>query len=163
MPGAIFLIFRALAIIDGVGKQMHPEFNPLKVIKSYSLKVLQQKYSPKNIKSEVQFSIAQVLSLFYSSPIDIKYIIQKIRSGQVLVNIKITDFEIFLKKIDTFVNKIVFVMLIIGLIIGSAIITTANIEVIISLFGIPIYSIIGFALAGLLSFWLFVYSIRKRN
>ena len=163
MPGSIFLIFRALSILDGIGKQIHPNFNPLKFIKSATFRVLKEKYSPKNLKSELQFSIAQILSLFYSSPIDLKYIIQKIRSGNISANIKITGFEIFLKKIDTFVNKIVFTLIIVALILGSAIIMLAKFESIFTLFGIPIYSLVGFAFAIILIFWLLFYTIRNRN
>ena len=27
VPGGVFLIFRALAVLEGIGKIMHPEFN----------------------------------------------------------------------------------------------------------------------------------------
>ena len=163
MPGSIFLVFRALSILDGVGKQIHPNFNPLKFIKSSTFRVLKDKYSPKNLKSELQFSVAQMLSLFYSSPIDLKYIIQKVRSGNISANIKITGFDLFLKKIDTFVNKIVYTLIIVALILGSAIIMLAKTEEIFTLFGIPIYSLIGFAFAIILVLWLLIYTIRNRN
>ncbi len=162
MPGAIFLMFRALSILDGVGKKLYPKFNPLKYIKPYTYKIIREQYSINNIKSELQFSFAQMSSLFYSSPVDLKYIIEKIRSGELKTNISIVGFDTFIKKIDVFTNKLVLSIITTALILGSSIITVAKPETMPTVFSIPIFSVVGIAIATFLILWLLIYSIRHK-
>ncbi len=162
MPGAIFLMFRALSILDGVGKKLSPKFNPLKYIKPYTYKIIKEQYSPNNIKSELQFTFAQFSSLFYSSPVDLKYIIEKIRAGELQTNISIVGFDAFLKKIDIFGNKLVLSIIITALIIGASLVVIAHPATMPTLLSIPLFSIIGIAIASVLIIWLLIYSLRNK-
>ena len=45
VPGSITLIFRALGLLEGIGKQIHPEFNVPKFVQPYGFKLLKEEYS----------------------------------------------------------------------------------------------------------------------
>jgi ubiquinone biosynthesis protein len=52
VPGSITLIFRALGLLEGIGKQIHPEFNVNAFVQPYGFKLLKEEYSLKNIAEE---------------------------------------------------------------------------------------------------------------
>ena len=163
IPGEIFLILRAIAIIEGIGHKLHPDFKTIEFIMPYGKKIFQEQYSPKNIRDEINYSLAQFLSLLYSSPLDIKYILKKVRKGELHSNVVVKGLEPLVKKLDTIANRFVLALLISALLVSSAIIMTATPADMKSFWGIPIASLIGFATALFWSIWLFFYVLRHRK
>jgi len=163
IPGQIFLLLRSLAILEGIGRKLHPDFRTMTLIEPYARKILAEQVSPQNLKTELGYSASQLLSLLNSSPTDIKYILRKLRKGEIAANISIESFDEFLKKMDSVTNRLVLAFVISSLFLASSIIMIASPEGMTSFFGIPIASIIGFALAGFWSLWLMLYILRIRN
>ena len=52
VPGGVFLIFRAFAILEGIGKKMHPNFKTYEFIKPYGQKLLTEQLKPENLAHE---------------------------------------------------------------------------------------------------------------
>ena len=84
VPGAVFLIMRALAILDGIGKIVHPEFNAFDYIRPYGVNILREQFSIENIGMELFYSGSQFMSFLYSLPLEVKSILKKIRKGKIL-------------------------------------------------------------------------------
>ena len=163
IPGEIFLIFRAIAILEGISRRLHPDFRTIEFMMPYSKKIVQEQYSPQNIKEELNYSLSQILSLLHSSPHDIKYILNKVRKGELQSNIVIKGLEPIIKKLDTIVNRFILALLVVALLISSAIITNIDNENMKNFWGIPIISIIGFVIALFCGLWLLLYIIRNRK
>ncbi len=163
IPGSIFLILRALAILEGIGSKLHPDFQTLKFIRPYGAKLIREQYSVENMKSEFSYTFSHLISFLSSSPIDLKFILKKIRNGKLHVNIEVIGYEKLIKKIDILTNRFVLTFLIISLVIASAIMINSNPAQIPFFFGMPLTSIVGFALAIFLSIILFFYVLRHRN
>jgi ubiquinone biosynthesis protein len=87
IPGAIFLILRALAILEGISKSLYPEFETINHIKPYGLKMLSEQFSFRNQRNELVYSISQGISLLYAFPAEIKSILHQIRHGELNINI----------------------------------------------------------------------------
>src|SRR5258706_12231175 len=52
VPGGVFLIFRAFAILEGIGKKLHPNFKTYEFIRPYGQKLLTEQLSPENLPQE---------------------------------------------------------------------------------------------------------------
>ena len=52
LPGSMFLILRALAILEGIGKTVHPSMNIYDFLKPYGAKIVREQYSVENISEE---------------------------------------------------------------------------------------------------------------
>lgn len=163
IPGEIFLILRALAIIEGIGKQLHPDFNIIEFILPYGKKLLIEQYSPSNIMAETQYSISQIVSLLYSSPLDLKYILKKIRKGEIYTNVELKGLESLYSKIDIFSNKLMFSFIISSIILSSSIILAVGPNTLSEFRGVPVISVIGFGIAIVLTFGLVIYSLRNNK
>jgi ubiquinone biosynthesis protein len=163
IPGSVFLIFRALAILEGIGKMIHPGFKTLDFIKPYGKKLIQEYYSIHNIKSEIKFTVLQFLSLINTAPNDLKSILKKMRYGEYKTKVELTGYDFFLKTLGSIANRIVFAFLISSLIIGSSLgLLIHSSQKVLTILEIPIYSFVGYSLAFILSIWLLLYTFRQR-
>ena len=162
IPGEIFLILRALAILEGIGHKLHPDFKIVEFMMPYGKKIVTEQFSPTNIKNELTSSLSQFLSLLHSSPVDIKYILKKVRKGQLQVNIEHKGYEPILKQKEIITNKIIFTVMISALIIASSIVLAIEPQNMTKLLGMPIISTIGYFTAIFLSVLLFLYTFRNR-
>ena len=55
IPGTIFILLRALAILEGIGRIVDPEMRITDEVKSYGFKLFKEQYSPKNLNYEIQW------------------------------------------------------------------------------------------------------------
>lgn len=164
VPGDVFLILRALAILEGIGLMLHPNFQTLEFIKPYGKKLVKEQYSTKNLSLDLYYTLTQISSLFYVVPSEIRTIIRKLRKGDMNVNIELSGFDHLSKIIDVSANKISTALIIAALVIGSSLSVnmpyhSSNIYIL----GMPLISFIGFNLALFLSIYLLLYMLRKRN
>ncbi len=165
LPGNIFLILRAFSILEGIGKELHPKFRFLDSLKPYGVRINAEQFSPKNMRSELNFAISQFASLLYTSPVDIKYILKKLRTGEFYSHIEHHGLEYPLKKLDSIANRFVFTVLIAALLLSSSIIYNSPSAIhAAKIFNIPYISFIGYTISVVLSIILMLNIFRgKRN
>ncbi|MBN4061567.1 MAG: ubiquinone biosynthesis protein [Flavobacteriales bacterium] len=123
VPPSIFLIFRAFAILEGIGKQVHPHFNTYDFIKPYGRKILEDQFSPKNIWNELSYRAEQFNDFAVAFPRDLKEIISKGKKGKLHFTINHQGYGYLLKKLDSLTNRFALAMIISSLIIAAAITT----------------------------------------
>ncbi len=163
VPRSVFLIIRTLAILEGIGKQIHPDLNIYKLVKPYGANVIKEQFSTGNMTEEVLFRLLQFDSLSQKLPNEFYDILRKTRKGELEVNLNIQRWEYLADKLNKTANKFVLVILISALIIGSSIMVSSNhiSGEVMSTEGYPYISIVGFFLAFILSIWLFWKLIRS--
>ncbi len=163
IPGTIFLLFRTLAILEGIGRIVDPDMKIVEVVKPYSFKLFKEQYSPKNLSYEFQYTLSNFISLLYSSPLDLKFILKKIKSGKIYSHIELHGLESFMRRIDVNTNKFVLTFLFAASLISGALMIDISPTRMTSFFGIPWISLISFIMASVFGFVLAIYLIRNRN
>ncbi|MDW7694284.1 AarF/ABC1/UbiB kinase family protein [Flammeovirgaceae bacterium SG7u.111] len=162
VQGSVFLILRALAILEGIGKKLHPKFEVMEFIKPYGVKVVKEQYSLKAIGLDLYYTSSQFASLLYNLPFEIRSIVRKVRKGTLHLNIDHHGYEPLLDRIDFATNKLVISLIIMGLLVSSAIsISMPFSENMPYFFGIPFISLLGLSTAIFLGVLLFFYMLRK--
>lgn len=164
VPGSTFLIFRALAILEGIGKQVHPSFNTTEFIKPFGKKLLAEKYSPKVIWEDLNFTFTQLNSLLFTMPMEIRSILQKTRKGQLRIEVKHSGYDQFLDRINSMANRLVIALITASLFIASSIIMTADVSKdAVNIDGIPYLSLVGFSAGAFLCLVLLYLMLRSRK
>lgn len=135
----------------------------INILKTYGFKIFTEQYSPKNIKYELQYSLSNFISFFYSLPLDLKFIFKKIRSDKFYSHIELHGYDKFLRTLDINSNKFVLTILFAVLMISGALTIDVPSSRMIRLLGIPLISLISFIFAAFFSFILIIYMIRHRN
>jgi ubiquinone biosynthesis protein len=158
LPGSIFLILRALAILEGIGKQISPDMNIYDQLKPYGIKILKEQYSVENIADEIFHRMTQMNSFIRTFPYEINEILKNVREGKLKIEVEDWETKKLTKKIDQSANRLVLSFLISSLMIASAIVMNAaqgpDGE-------IPTLSVIGFTTATVLSILLLRSTMKK--
>lgn len=164
VPGDIFLIFRAFAILEGIGKTIHPHFNTYDFIRPYGMKLMKEKYSPQNVWHDITQRVTQINAFMTSFPKDVREILDKTKKGKVHFEVELQGYGYLLKKMDSIANRMAITFLIVAFIVGSAITMTVDWGPEMGLInGIPEISVYGLWCAGILMALLFYSIIRRRK
>ncbi|QNH63583.1 ABC1 kinase family protein [Hymenobacter sediminicola] len=105
VPGAVFLILRALVILEGIGKVLHPRFNTFEFVRPYGARIIAEQYSADNILSEAQYTGTQLLALIQTLPADIRQIMRKVSRGDLRVRVELSGYQLLLRKADQLVSR----------------------------------------------------------
>jgi ubiquinone biosynthesis protein len=114
VPGAVFLILRALVILEGIGKVLHPRFNTFEFVRPYGARILREQYSPENILTEAEYTGTQLLALLQTLPIDLRQIMRKISKGDLRVKVELSGYTSLLRKADQLVSRTILALLLLA-------------------------------------------------
>ncbi|WP_020528801.1 ABC1 kinase family protein [Flexithrix dorotheae] len=164
VPGSIFMILRALAILEGIGNILHPNFKALEFIKPYGAKLLKEQFSVKNLGLDLYYTSSQLSALLYNLPFEIRSILKKIRKGNLNLNIDISGLDTLNKGLDYAAHTIVLGLISAALFIGTSVsINSRIVEQMPTLFGLPWLTFLGFALSAFFAVMLFFHSFRNNK
>ena len=165
VPGGVFLIFRALAVLEGIGKIMHPEFNISAFVIPYGIKIIKEQYSPKELAETFVYKSSEIFTLLNNIPSEFSTILKKTRKGDIKLRIDHQGYNGFLNGLDRMINRIILTFVIFTLVLSSSILTLAKFppEQMSDSFGIPVLSVVGFAFALVLGLVLLLAVLRSRK
>ena len=114
VPGAVFLILRALVILEGIGKVLHPNFNTFEFVRPYGAKIVKEQYSRQNLLSEAEYTGTQLLALLQTLPADVRQIVRKISKGELRLKFELVGYTTLLRKADQLVSRTILALLGVG-------------------------------------------------
>ena len=162
VPGSVFLILRALAILEGIGKQLHPHLNAYAEVAPYGKKLIREQYSPTNLANEFSWRISNVDELLSAMPLELLDIMRQVRRGELKIETRSSDQTEVLKHLDGMANRMALAMVIGFLLLSSALgLLAPESKTVTHIWGIPIFSLVCLVAAGFLSFVLLIRSWRS--
>ena len=158
-PSNLMLLSRALFVMEGLGKQLDPNFNMVEQLKPFAEQIIKDRYSPSSIAQETTQILQSYHALGKSLPKDIKEFINRVNHNKFKIDLEHRGFERLVNDLDKSTNRISFSMVIAALIIGSSLIM--QIDKGPMLFGFPILGLLGYSVAGFLGFGLAIAILRS--
>lgn len=155
----IFLMIKTLATLEGVARQLNPEFDMIARAAPFVIKVRLERYSPQRILSELTHRLSALVQLTDQLPKELLDVIRMIRQQRLRIKIEHHGLEPMLATHDQISNRISFSIIIAALLIGSALIVISKTPPFI--FGISLIGIIGFLAAAVMGVWLLIAILRK--
>jgi ubiquinone biosynthesis protein len=163
VPGGIFIVFRAFAILEGIGKKMHPEFRTYDFIKPYGQRLVTEQLKPENLAEEANSRFTAFSSFLNSMPQELRGIMQKTSRGKLHFEVELQGYGYALKKWDSITNRMSITYIICALMIASSIALLGNYpEEMRFYYGINKWSFVGYCIAGGL-FVILMYTIMRRR
>ena len=152
LPGNIFLVLRALAILEGVGRQIHPNLNLYEHVKPFGVKVLKEQLSQENLEEEMLYRVLQFDEYARHFPAESLELIRKTRKGELEFQLNVNKLEDISSKLVAFSNSIILTLIIVGLLLSSSILfLSPHLQPsVMTADGYPYLSLIGFLLAFIL-------------
>lgn len=151
-PSDLMLLAKALVTIEGIGRQLDPEFNMISHIKPFMYRLARERVSPAGLAREA-FQVTQGYgALMKSLPRDLKELINRINRNKFKIDLEHRGLERLIVDLDKSSNRISFSLLIASLIVGSSLIMQT--EKGPFLFGYPLLGFLGYSIAAVLGLWL---------
>jgi ubiquinone biosynthesis protein len=156
MPADLAMLFKALITLEGLGRQLDPEFEMVEHIRPFVRRVITDRYMPEALIKRGRHGIHDLISIATGLPRDVARLIKEARRGKFTIDLDLKRLDRFSHQIDLSVNRLTFGILTASLVIGSSIVMT--VEGGPTLFGLPLFGLLGFLVAFFNSVWL-IFSI----
>lgn len=163
MNSQLGLLGKVLAGIEGVGRQLDPNFNIVVLIEPFARRLIVQRMSPKAILNSFTGIAKDYSDLIKSFPQDLRIALEKAGSGKLRIEFKHVGLENIVPELERSTSRLSFAMIIAGLVVGSALIMQSKPTIGPSLFEIPVIGALGYFIAAICGIWLLVTMIRNRS
>lgn len=158
-PADYMLLARALVVMEGVGRQLDPDFSMITHVRPYIRRLVLERFSPKNVIAQTSLIAHAYSSLAKSLPHDIKEFLNRLNRNQFKIDLEHRGLEKLVTDLDRSSNRVSFAVVIGSLIVGSSLVMQINKGPMI--FGFPLLGLMGYSIAGLLGLWLAVGILRS--
>ncbi len=158
----LLLLQKSMVIIEGVGRQLYPEINMWEVAGPLITKwMMREKFSPGTLYERGRERADELLGAALDVPARFNTVLNKALKEELKIGFVLHRLEDVTGEINLAGKRIAAGFLAGGLIIGASLLTVFSAGR-RTLFGMPVLSIIGFALAVIIGLRLFTSNSRKR-
>ncbi len=159
IPPDLFLMMKAMATVDGIARQLYPEFDMIKQVKPFLIKISLSRFYPMRVINDL-IGVSRTVNHFMQQfPADILEISRLIKNDRLLLKIEHQGYKELFSTIDQVVNRISFSIIIAALLIGSSLIIKADVPPVFM--GVSMIGLVGFVFAGILGGWLLIAILRS--
>ena len=158
-PADFMILAKALVIMEGVGRQLDPEFNMINHMRPYVNKLVLERFSPKNISEQAGRIVQAYSSLAKNLPQDIKEFVNRLNRNQFKIDLEHRGLEKLVTDLDRSSNRVSFAVVIGSLIVGSSLVMQIDKGPMI--LGFPLLGLLGYSIAGFLGLWLAIGILRS--
>ncbi|MDT8442770.1 MAG: AarF/ABC1/UbiB kinase family protein [Desulfuromonadales bacterium] len=158
-PPDYMMLAKALVIMEGVGRQLDPEFNMIAHMRPYVNKLIIERFSPKNMTMRASKIAQDYTALAKNLPHDIKEFLNRLNRNQFKIDLEHRGLEKLVTDLDRSSNRVSFALVIGSLIVGSSLVMQIDKGPMV--FGFPLLGLLGYSIAGLLGLWLAVGILRS--
>jgi ubiquinone biosynthesis protein len=145
VPPDLTMLFKALVTLEGLGRQLDPEFQIVHHLTPFVKKVIINRYRPEALFKRGRRGISDVMDVLTSLPREISRVLRDARRGQLKIDLDLKRLDHFGHQLDRSTNRLTMGMITSALIIGSSIVITVQAGPM--LFGLPAFGLLGFFLA----------------
>lgn len=158
LPPDLTLLIKSLITLEGMGRQLDPEFDMVTEFSPFLRRALQARYAPDALVKLGWQAVVDGLDILTGLPQDLRQLLRAARSGRLQVHVDVTRLQDFGNQLDCATSRLTMGVVIAALIIGSAIVMTVERGPV--LFGLPLFGLLGFISAAVAGIWLLI-SIRR--
>jgi ubiquinone biosynthesis protein len=159
LPSNLYLMDKALITLEGILKQIDPEFNYFESAKPYVAELLRRKRNPLRALVNLKKDMTHLADTVTLLPQQIRMLFRKMTRGEVRINIHLAQLPHLIRDIDRSSNRLAFSVITASIIIASSIIIHSAQGPM--LFGLPMFGLIGYVLAAVLGLWILIGILRS--
>ncbi|WP_449371439.1 ABC1 kinase family protein [Thiomonas sp.] len=151
LPPDLALLIRAFIALEGMGRQLDPDFDMAGEAASFLEQVLLAHAAPDALVRRGWRSLGNALALLTGLPQDLRQLLRAARRGKLHVEVDILPLKRFGERLDRAASRLAISIVTAALIIGSAIVMTVEREP--ALPGLPSFGLLGFIAAVIGGLW----------
>ena len=152
LPSDLTLLFKTMITLEGLGRQLNPEFDMGEHAEPFVKEVLRLRYAPDAVLKRGVHNVKDIASIMAGLPRDLAKFFKELRRGRVRLDIDVKRLDHFGQQLDRSANRLTLGIMTAALIIGSSIVMTITVGP--KIFGMPILGFLGFTIAVFNSIWI---------
>ncbi|WP_374480689.1 ABC1 kinase family protein [Zoogloea sp.] len=154
LPADLALMIKAFITLEGMGRQLDPDFDIAAEASPFLRRVLLAHAAPAAFARRGWRAVADAVDLLAGLPRDLRQFLHAARRGKLQVQVEVLPLQRFGGQIDRAASRLALAVVIAALIVGSAIVMTVDKAP--SLPGLPSFGLLGFISALIGGLWLLV-------
>ena len=119
-PGDLMLLIRALVTLEGVGRELDPEFNLAEILTPFVEHVVRDRLNPKNISARVAAELKLFARLAHRIPVQVGQTLDKLSKDDLKIQLEHRRLDRLITELDRSSNRIVVSLVLSSLILASA-------------------------------------------
>ncbi|MBU3736124.1 MAG: ubiquinone biosynthesis protein UbiB [Methylobacterium sp.] len=159
VPPDLTMLFKALITLEGLGRQLDPDFQIVHHLTPFVKKVIVDRYMPKSLAKRGWRNFRGLFALASDLPRDISRLLREARRGRLKIDLDLKRLDHFGHQLDHSTNRLTLAMVTSALIIGSSIVMTVKGGP--TLFGLPAFGFLGFFVASVFGIALIISIMRS--
>ncbi len=152
LPPDLTLLLKAFITLEGLGRQLDPNFDMAAEARPFLVRMAKQRYMPGEMAGRGVRSLLQAVSLVRDLPQDVRRLLKAAQRGRLQIQIDVTRIDAFTRRLDRAASRLTVGLITSALIIGSSIVMTVKGGPL--LLGLPFLGVLGFSAALVCGFWL---------
>lgn len=145
VPPDLTMLFKALITLEGLGRQLDPDFQIVGHLTPFVKKIIIDRYMPAALFKKGRRGLGHLADAVTSLPGDVSQVLREAARGRLRINLDLKRLDHFGHQLDHSTNRLTIAMITAALIVGSSIVMTVKGGP--TLFGLPAFGFIGFFLA----------------
>ncbi len=158
-PADLILLAKALVTIEGVARELDPDFVLMKQLKPMIEQMVQSRYSPSGAAHDMLAVGREYSALFRTLPQDLRELLMRINRNKFKIDLEHRGLQNFITEFDRSSNRISFSLVIASLVIGSSLVMQTDKGPM--LFDFPLVGLLGYTIAGFLGLGLAIAILRS--
>jgi ubiquinone biosynthesis protein len=154
LPPDMVLLFKALITLEGLGRQLDPDFLLIDHLTPVVERLVRERYQPGRLLRRGRNALGETMGILSALPRDLARMSKDMRHGKFRINLDLQRLDHFARQLDRSANRLTMGIVTGALIIGSSIAMTVDAGP--RLFGLPFLGLFGFMFALFNSLWLIV-------
>lgn len=160
LPAEFFLLSKALATTESVGRRLNPDFDVMKAAEPFARRLVRERFGPRGMARQLADAAREFQDLARTLPGDISDILAKFKSGEAKLRLEHRNLDTLARSLDQVSNRVSFSIVLAALLVGSAIIVHSRIPPVWH--GLPVIGVLGFGVSFLMGVSL-LWSILKHG
>jgi len=160
LPVIFTVLGKVFANVDGICRQLDPNFNFTATARAYARKALQSELRGTNTLMEFYNTLLGLRSFLFALPGNLDRLLRKAIEGSLRVEFKHQGLEQLSDTFRASTNRLSIALIVGAIIIGSSLLVVAG-KGPVTLFGLPVLGIAGYILASFFGIWLIISILRS--
>ena len=148
----LYLMGKALMEVEGIARNLDPKVDMMSLAEPYIRSATKTRMNGKRLTRDLGAAIEDYTEFIGTLPDTMRNILQKLRRGELGVNIHHQGLDRLIRELDKSTNRLSFSLIIAAIIVASSLIIQINLGP--TFFGLSAFGLTGYVLAGLLGLWL---------
>lgn len=145
VPPDLTMLFKALITLEGLGRQLDPDFQIVHHLTPFVKKIIVDRYMPGNMFKRGKRGLSHLAEALTGLPGDVSQVLREAARGRLKLNLDLKRLDHFGHQLDHSTNRLTMALITAALIVGSSIVMTVHGGP--TIFGLPAFGFLGFFLA----------------